>query len=394
MTSQRLRFAGPRDRNARLAMLGGWWDRSVVKAARVGVIGIGALGNEILKNLALLDFRSVVLIDKDIVEISNLSRSVLFRSSDEGKPKVEAAVGAAAALNPDLSAEPLAGDVMSEVGLGWLRHLDVLIAGLDSRHVRWWLNRSARALGIPWVEGATEGSHGHAVAFLPEGPCYECTFTDLDWRALEQVASCRQLQLDAAAQGRVATSPTMASIIGAAQVHLAMDVLHGRSVQSGRSLLFNLSAPELMVSGRRENPSCDAHYRWDPILPSELSADRSTVAQVLAVAAEHVGEPATLELRWDLVWEFSCHRCGDTRAVRRPRDLVRYSEASCPKCGAEVAPTFVHRLSDQAHGALLLRDVGIPRFDIVEVRGPEDTVWIELTGDAPEGRGETGVLRT
>jgi molybdopterin/thiamine biosynthesis adenylyltransferase len=382
--SDRLRISGPRDRNARLELLNGWWDRSIVHDANLAVVGIGALGNEILKNLALLDFRSILLVDKDTVELSNLSRSVLFRSRHEGMPKVAAAAEALNDLNPSLRVATLHGDVVHEVGLGHFRGLDAIVAGLDSRRVRWWLNRVARALGVPWVEGATEGPHGHAVAFLPgDDPCYECSFSDADWRALDQVASCRQLQLDAAASGRVATSPTAASIIAATQVHLAMELLHHRPVQSGRSLLVNLTVPDAMSSGRRRNPDCDAHFLWDPIVESDFHSDRATVSQIIGFGEKWIGEPATVELRWDVVWDLVCSNCRISDPIRRPRGMVGYSEVSCPRCGAERNPSVVHRLTNVGHGDLSLAEVGIPAFDIVEIRGPKGSVWVELTGDRP-----------
>jgi molybdopterin/thiamine biosynthesis adenylyltransferase len=372
------------DRNARLGLLDGFWERSVVHQARVGVIGVGALGNEILKNLALLDFRDVLLVDPDVVEKSNLSRSVLFRARDEGRPKVDAAADALRDLNPDLRPEPVRADVVHDIGLGRLRQLDVIIAGLDSRRVRWWLNRTAHALGVPWVEGATQGGHGHAVAFLPgDVPCYECSFTDQDWRALHQVSSCQQLALGAAARGRVGTSPTSSSMVSAAQVHLAMDVLHGRDVVSGRSLLFNLTAPDLMVSGRRFNPDCEAHYRYQPIIPVPLSARTATVGALVEVAAVHVGAPAVIELRWDLVWAFECARCGPA-PVRRPRGTVVFEELTCPLCGEERRPQFLQRLTAEDHGDELLADVAIPSHDVVEVQGPVGTAWLELAADRPE----------
>ena len=73
------------DRFRRIA----WWDQERLAAARVVVVGAGALGNEILKNLALLGVGNVVVVDLDYVEHSNLSRSVLYRASDEGRPKAE-----------------------------------------------------------------------------------------------------------------------------------------------------------------------------------------------------------------------------------------------------------------------------------------------------------------
>src|SRR4051812_13396624 len=121
MTPRHRKLPTGRDRNARLALLDGFWDAGVVRSARIGVIGIGALGNEILKNLALLDFRDVLIIDRDVVERSNLSRSVLFRQQHDGRPKVEAATEALRDLNPDLRVTSLHADVMHDVGLGRLR---------------------------------------------------------------------------------------------------------------------------------------------------------------------------------------------------------------------------------------------------------------------------------
>ena len=381
----RQQILGPRDRNARLAQLEGWWERSVVHGARVGVIGVGALGNEILKNLALLDFRSVLLVDRDTVEMSNLSRSVLFRPHHEGMSKVDAAAAGLADVNPDLAVTAVKADVVHELGLGHLRDLDVIIAGLDSRSVRWWLNRTARALGVPWVEGATQGPHGHAMVFRPdEGPCYECSFTAEDWRALDQVASCRQLAVDAAARGRVATSPTASSMVAAAQVHLAMDVLHGRPVVGGRSMIFNLDAPDLMISGRRTDPDCEGHYRYGPVTQSPLRAGTTTVGELLTLAEPRVGAPAGLELRWDCVWEFVCSGCGRNEPVRRPRGLVSYEQATCPHCRAERSPSLVHRFTAADHGDLRLSEVGVPALDVVEVRGPQGSTWIELGGDRPD----------
>src|SRR3954453_12506956 len=78
------------DRFARFRLIG-WWDQQKLSRARALLIGVGAIGNEILKNLALLGVGNVFVTDLDVVANSNLSRSVLFRGSDCGRPKVEAA---------------------------------------------------------------------------------------------------------------------------------------------------------------------------------------------------------------------------------------------------------------------------------------------------------------
>jgi adenylyltransferase/sulfurtransferase len=79
---------GAQDRFDRFRLIG-WWDQDRLSQARVLVIGAGALGNEIVKNLALLGIGHVFVADRDRVENSNLSRSILFREQDCGRPKAE-----------------------------------------------------------------------------------------------------------------------------------------------------------------------------------------------------------------------------------------------------------------------------------------------------------------
>src|ERR1700710_2812493 len=74
------------DRYSRLRLIP-WWRQERLAAAKVLVVGAGALGNEVIKNLALLGIGTTYLIDLDDVEPSNLSRSVLFRQADGGRPK-------------------------------------------------------------------------------------------------------------------------------------------------------------------------------------------------------------------------------------------------------------------------------------------------------------------
>src|SRR5277367_6713270 len=89
------------DRFARFRLIS-WWDQERLAGARVLVIGAGALGNEILKNLALLGIGRVFIADRDRVENSNLSRSILFRERDCGRPKAEVAAERAAEIYPGI----------------------------------------------------------------------------------------------------------------------------------------------------------------------------------------------------------------------------------------------------------------------------------------------------
>ena len=93
------------DRYDRLRLIA-WWDQEKLRRAKVLVVGAGALGNEVLKNLALLGIGRVWIVDFDAIEDTNLTRSVLFRSRDRGRNKAVAAADAVRDINPDTRVTP------------------------------------------------------------------------------------------------------------------------------------------------------------------------------------------------------------------------------------------------------------------------------------------------
>ncbi|MGH9521858.1 MAG: HesA/MoeB/ThiF family protein, partial [Terriglobales bacterium] len=206
------------DRYSRLRLIT-WWEQEKISAARVLVVGAGALGNEILKNLALLGFRSVVIVDLDTVDVTNLSRSVLFTETNIGTPKATAAAAAMRRISSAVSALPLTANILSQVGLGIFDWADVVLGGLDNREARLWLNRACWRMNKPFVDGGIEGINGVARVFLPgQPPCYECTLGEIDWQILQHRLACNLLTRAEIESGKVPTTPTIASIIGGIQV--------------------------------------------------------------------------------------------------------------------------------------------------------------------------------
>ena len=180
------------DRYSRLRLIP-WWDQQLLRQAKVMVVGAGALGNEIVKNLALLGIGHLLICDMDRIENSNLSRSVLFRQSDEGAYKAEVIARAAREINPDVNARPFVGNIVHDLGLGAFRAFDVIIAGLDNREARLHINQSCWKVNRPWIDGAIEIVSGVARVFVPpDGPCYECTMNarDSNCCANENPAAC------------------------------------------------------------------------------------------------------------------------------------------------------------------------------------------------------------
>jgi len=105
------------DRFSRFRLIG-WWDQEKLRSARVLVIGAGALGNEILKNMALLGFANIVVVDLDSIEASNLSRSILYRRSDVGRRKADVATDAVRNIFPEARVHAITTNVVHGLELG------------------------------------------------------------------------------------------------------------------------------------------------------------------------------------------------------------------------------------------------------------------------------------
>src|SRR5215469_2374325 len=253
------------DRYSRLRLIP-WWDQEKISSARVLVIGAGALGNEILKNLALLGFRQVIVVDMDRIDESNLSRTILYRESDIGGYKVDVAARAYRAITPDARVQPLVANVTRDCGLGLFASCDLILAGLDNREARLWINRSAWKVNRPWIDGAIEGINGVARVFPPgAAPCYECTLGEVDWAILEKRMSCNLLLREADVQGKVATTPSISSIIAGVQVQEAMKLIHGLPTLASRGYVFEGLNHTSYVVEYTENPSCMNHHTWGSI---------------------------------------------------------------------------------------------------------------------------------
>jgi len=229
-----------------------WWDQQRLFDARVMVVGAGALGNEILKQLALLGVGNIYVVDMDTIEESNLTRAVLFREKDEGQPKAEVAACAVAELNPDIKVQSFVGNVVYDLGEGIFRDMDIVLSSLDNREARVAINQSCWKLNKPFVDGAIEVIQGVARIFWgPEGPCYECTMNEKDYELLSQRRSCAMLSRDDIVLGHIPTTPTTASVIAGIQTQEAIKWLHrDRQMPTDLAMnhiLLNISAAQIAL---------------------------------------------------------------------------------------------------------------------------------------------------
>src|SRR5262249_4277361 len=150
--------------------------------------------------LTLLGIGSLLIVDRDHVEISNLSRSVLFRESDAGSPKASIAARELSTLNPEVELRAICGDIVVNLGAGELVDCDMEIGCVGSSHARWSMNRLCMAAGKPWINAGINASVGEVSMHIPgDGACYECGMTESMWARFQQSRSCTMLARSAPA---------------------------------------------------------------------------------------------------------------------------------------------------------------------------------------------------
>ena len=148
-------------------------------AARVAIVGCGAIGSALASLLARAGVGTLRIIDRDYVEPSNLQRQSLFDESDaaESVPKAIAAARKVAAFNSEIVVEPQVADLTSENIGSLLAHPDLVLDGTDNFETRYLVNDYAVEQGVPWIYGAAVGSYAATMNILPgETACLACVF--------------------------------------------------------------------------------------------------------------------------------------------------------------------------------------------------------------------------
>ena len=215
------------DRYSRQVMLEeiGYNGQLKLKNAKVCVVGTGGLGNPITTRLAAMGVGTLRIVDRDVIELSNLHRQTMFDEDDVGQVKVEVAEKKLQKLNPDCKIEALAVSVNDYTALEVVEGCDVVIDALDSVNARYALNKACVKFKIPFVTGAAVGVSGQAFTVLPkESACYFCMFPDLDE---ETMPTC-------SIEG---VHPSILSLVGGIEVAEAVKIIIGKKPSLSERIL-------------------------------------------------------------------------------------------------------------------------------------------------------------
>ncbi|MCC6299690.1 MAG: ThiF family adenylyltransferase [Anaerolineales bacterium] len=363
-----------------------WWEREKVKNAKVLVIGAGALGNEVIKNLALMGVGNIFIVDFDKIEAANLSRSVLFRETDNNRSKAEVAAARAKSVNPDVRVQYLNADVTTALGLGIIRRMDVIVGCLDNREARLAVNRFCHWVNKAWVDGAIQELLGLMRVFVPgEGACYECTLTEAALRDLSMRYSCQLLARANVLLGKVPTTPTIASIIGGMQSQEALKLIHNMPVEPGKVTHFNGLTNHMHTTAYVPREECESHWVYGDITELPARAERATLQDLLRIARADLGPQAVIELDQELVTSLECPNCHTMEQALKPLSDITFEAGHCPTCGILREANFTHMITgDENFLHRSLASVGVPALHILRAQNGTEYRFYELTGDLPE----------
>lgn len=372
------------DRYSRLKLIP-WWDQDKLSKAKVMVVGAGAIGNELIKNLALLGIGEIIVIDMDKIEETNLTRSVLFRKSDVGRYKADIACERAMEINPDVRATPINANIIDNIGLGIFRRMDVVLGGLDNREARLAINQACYRVNKPWIDGAIEALSGIARVFIPpEGACYECTMTETDWKLINKRKSCALLTHEEMNEGKIPTTPTSSSIIAGIQIQEMLKLLHrdrNLPILAGKGYVFNGLTHDSYIVEYQRKEDCMSHDTYDEIIEKDWSVTSLRLIDMLEVVKNELGENAIVEFDREIVTNASCI-CGHEKEILLPIHFLKAEDLTCPDCGKIMQYNSIHSLNGSED--FLDRtfiDIGIPLLHIINGRAGLNTKHYEFTKD-------------
>lgn len=376
-----------------------WFKKDKVKNAKVLVAGAGALGNEVIKDLALFGVGNIYVVDFDRIEISNLTRSVLFREEDANNHSYKAEIVAKRAMeiNPQIKVTPIVGNLFSEVGFGIYRAADVVIGCLDSRIARYLLNRLCMRAGKTWIDGSIENLTGAVKVYTPGINCYECGLSREEFNNIMLRTGCADVVRTQASAGRVATTPISASIIGAMQVQEAMKIIHLNTEDhqfktlQGKILHYEGMTNSMTIynySSWKKN--CPAHEQWRDIMDGKELSAAMTIKEALMYLKSLLNVKA-LEINMrnnkfiDKIVSDKPEKEYNVMIPESRLDEYINNNAELRKLSYRTLfhKSFFENIdSDFPYKELTLQQIGIPQFDVIQVATEKGQFFVELTGDA------------
>lgn len=233
-----------------------------IRGAKVCVVGAGGVGNPVATQLVAMGVGKIRIVDRDVIEVTNLHRQHLYTDDDIGRVKVEAAAERLRKLNPTVEVEPVPTSVTKFTAESIVKGFDVIIDALDSIDARYALNDACLKLNIPLIYAGAIGVTGTVCTILPnKSACVKCRFPELKE---DEMPAC-------STEG---VHPSILYLVAGVEVSEAVKIIMGKEPDLVNTIflmdLGNLTFDKVTIKRAEECPACGTARKEDKTAVSEL----------------------------------------------------------------------------------------------------------------------------
>ncbi len=339
------------------------------------LVGAGALGNQVFQTLGLLGTGRITVVDSDVVDPTNLTRSVLFRCHDlVGRNKAESLAVVGRSLFPESQIIAIPREI-ADVGFHDISLADMIFSCVDSDLSRLEIAYISTKLDLPVVDaalGTQNYSHGRVTFFAGKtSACFGCRLTSQRRRELLTLwdAEAHSCAVDALPiEDRVFPStPTMAAVVGALQVEVGLrSLIAYQQGKPRKSVSVEITIDEPMHLDKIQVPVSDAcpfHDSDGALIESPGPYTQTTVTHLLESAQLSNAPRSALALDWPLCTMAKCLDCGHSWHPMLRIALIR-KKGACPACQS-------HRIADQQSVRTLVYGGPWASFTLAQLGLPE-----------------------
>lgn len=245
-----------------------------IRKAKICVVGVGGIGNPVITQLAAMGIGKIKIVDRDVIEISNLHRQHIYTENDVGRVKVEAARDRLEQINPSVEIEALPISVTKFTAEKIVEGYDIVVDALDSIDARYALNDACIKLNIPLIYAGALGMLGSVCTIIPnKSACLRCMFPAL---AEDDMPTC-------STEG---VHPSILYLVGGIQVSEVVKIITGEQPTLVNKLMYidlnDLSFDKVQMYRYDECPSCgpkrnlevQSHQKQELIIEELCGRDR------------------------------------------------------------------------------------------------------------------------
>lgn len=271
-------------------------DMESIMNTTVAVVGAGGLGSPALRLLTAIGFGRIRIIDRDIVELSNIQRQTVYNTQDIGEPKVEAASANLQMLNPNVEFDPLCISIQEDNAIDLLKGTDIILDGLDSFKARRAVNRASVDLEIPYIFAGAVEYYANLSTFIPgKTGCFACVMGDAKDNPDN---TCAQ----------VGVTPTLLSLAAAVEVNEAILIAIGQKPTLENRLMTidsgTLTFDFFDIGKSDECPVCSKSVRTDVARTNDITAIQ-LCSQSFNISPPKIGKLNLIEIAQSLDKSYS-----------------------------------------------------------------------------------------